>query len=287
MPRYSKSRDVAQIYLKDIGEIPLLSKEEEEELAQKAQQGDEEARKTLIRANLRLVVSLAKKYMNLGLSFLDLIEEGNIGLMKGLEKYDPTKGCRISTYVSWWIKQAIMRALANQGKTIRIPVYMIEKISAVNKAIINLTQKLGRPPTDGELAKETDLDIQRIQKVKRISQNPSSLYSSLNEDGMNELVDTLKNEDAVIPIKKVASNFIKEDIMDLLDTLSEREEKILVMYFGLFERTAYTLEEIGQQFGITRERVRQIKERAIEKLKHIQDKHNREFDDYHFRDHRV
>lgn len=287
MAKSTGSKDVIQIYLKDIGSIPLLSREEEEVLSHKVKDGDDEARKTLIHSNLRLVVSIAKRYTKLGLSLLDLIEEGNIGLMKSIDKYDPAKGCRVGTYASWWIKQAIMRALANQGKTIRIPVYMLEKISAVNKAIASLTQQNSRPPTDEEIIKATGLDVEKIHEIKRISQHPTSLYTTINEDGMTELIDTIANKDAILPSKHASSTFIKDDIMSFLDKLSEREEKILIMYFGLFDKRSYTLEEIGTQFGITRERVRQIKERAIEKIKTLQDEQNRNFDDYHYQDDRM
>lgn len=277
MQKYSKN---IQLYLRDIGEIPLLTREEEIALAKKVRKGDPQARRQMIRANLRLVVSIAKRYVNMGLPFLDLIEEGNIGLMKSVEKYDLRSGCKLSTYASWWIKQAIMRALANQGKTIRIPVYMVEKITTLNKIEREMTQALGKKPTDEELAKQLGISAKKVHEMREIVKNPTSLYSTLDEEGISQLIDVIQDMEAVSSLERAHETMTKEDIVELLEFLNEREAQVLILRFGLLDHNAKTLDEIGKEFGITRERVRQIIEAAINKLRKVLLQQHRRAEDY-------
>ena len=277
MQKYSKN---IQLYLRDIGEIPLLTRDEEIALAKKIRKGDANARRQMIRANLRLVVSIAKRYVNMGLPFLDLIEEGNIGLMKSVEKYDLRSGCKLSTYASWWIKQAIMRALANQGKTIRIPVYMVEKITTLNRIEREMTLSNGKKPSDEELAKGLGISAKKVKEIRAIVKNPTSLYSTLDEEGVSQLIDVIEDMDAVSSLTKAHETMTKEDVVELLEFLNEREAQVLILRFGLLDHNAKTLDEIGKEFGITRERVRQIIEGAINKLKKVLTHQRRTADDY-------
>lgn len=277
MQKYSKN---IQLYLRDIGEIPLLTRDEEIALAKKIRKGDPEARRQMIRANLRLVVSIAKKYVNMGLPFLDLIEEGNIGLMKSVEKYDLRSGCKLSTYASWWIKQAIMRALANQGKTIRIPVYMVEKITTLNKIEREMTQAFGKKPTDEEMAKQLGISAKKVHEIREIVKNPTSLYSTLDEEGISQLIDVIQDMEAVSSLAKAHETMTKEDIVELLEFLNEREAQVLILRFGLLDHNARTLDEIGKEFSVTRERVRQIIEAAINKLRKVLISQRRTAEDY-------
>lgn len=274
------ARNSVQIYLKDIGEIPLLKREEEVDLAKKARDGDLESYRKLIRANLRLVVSIAKKYANLGLPFLDLVEEGNIGLMRAVEKYDLAKGCRLSTYASWWIRQSIMRALANNGKIVRIPVYMIEKMAAVKKAIEELTAHSSRKPTNHEVSEMTGESVRTIVEIRELLQKPTYLYSPLKEDDMCELINMIEDTDALTPLQALCASMLRDDLIDLLNLLNEREKKVLILRFGLTEEHPKTLEDIGNELGITRERVRQIEDSAIKKLRDILLEHKMDFKDY-------
>ncbi len=276
----SDTGDPVQIYLKQIGEIPLVSREEEERLAHLAKDGDEEARRTLIRSNLRLVVTIAKKYMNLGLSFSDLIEEGNLGLMKSVEKYDLAKGCKLSTYAAWWIKQAIVRALSNQAKMIRLPVYMVEKVSAVNRALEVLSKRMGRPPTSQEIAKHLGIETEKVVEVLEVSQSPESLNETIGEDGVSELINVVSDEGAASPHRSLAERMIQDNIMDLLSKMDEREAKIISWRFGLFGDKPKTLEDIGQTLGVTRERVRQISDAAVKKMREILKGMKLEYEDF-------
>jgi len=275
--KYSKN---IQLYLRDIGEIPLLTRDEEIALAKRIRKGDMIARRDMIRANLRLVVSIAKKYVNIGLPFLDLVEEGNIGLMKAVQKYDVRIGCKLSTYASWWIKQAIMRALANQGKTIRIPVYMVEKMTTLNRIEREMTQAHGKKPSDEVLAKHLGITPQKVRDIKAIVKNPTSLYSTLDEDGMSQLIDVIEDMDSISSLEKAHETLTKEDIVELLEFLNEREAQVLIMRFGLLDRNQRTLDDIGKEYGITRERVRQIIEASVNKLRKVLRHQHRSADDY-------
>ncbi len=274
------SRNSVQIYLRDIGEIPLLNREDECELARLAKEGDVDAYRKLIRSNLRLVVSIAKKYSNLGLPFLDLVEEGNLGLMKAVEKFDLSKECRLSTYASWWIRQSIVRALANQGKIIRIPVYMIEKMAVVRKAIDKLNTQYGRQPTNAEIAEKTGESLKTIVEIQELLQKPSSLYSSIHEDEVTELIQMLEDPEAMTPLQALCSDMLKDDLLQLLSLLNEREQKILIHRFGLFDETRKTLDEISDIIGVTRERIRQLSKGAIKKLRTYLREYDLEYDDY-------
>jgi RNA polymerase primary sigma factor len=258
--------DPIKAYLDDIKQLPLLSVEEEKALAKKIKQHDRESRDKMIQANLRLVVSIAKRYTKLGLSFSDLVEEGNLGLMKAVDRYNLHRGYRFSTYASWWIKQAIIRAIANQGKTIRIPVYMIETINRLRKTTERLTQKLNRLPIDRELAKSLRISTERVKAIKSIIQNPTSLNEPIGEGG--ELQSLIENEDSISPLKEVTLLVEQERITNLLNNLTKREAEIVKMRFGLGDYEPHTLEETGRKFHITRERVRQIEAAIIKKLKH-------------------
>lgn len=261
--------EAIRLYLREIGEIPSISREEELALARRARKGDDEAMKGLVRANLRLVVSIAKKYSNLGLPLLDLIEEGNIGLMKAVKKYDPGRGTKISTYASWWIRQTIMRALANQGKIIRVPVYLIERLGAIRRASEELRQAMGREPTCEEVGEEIGMDGRKVADLLSISRTPSSLFASFTDDGLLELIDTI-GDSRVVPASQAASrNLLQDELIGMMKILSKKEARILSMRYGLKGRRPMTLEKIGNMFKISRERVRQIEVAAIRKLKAV------------------
>lgn len=263
-------RTPMKIYLRQIEDIPLLTPEEELSLAVEVQSHNEtskHARERMIRSNLRLVISIAKRYSNMGLSFSDLVEEGNIGLMRAVEKFNPERGYRFSTYASWWIKQAIMRALSNQGKTIRIPVYMYDIISKWRRVRDGLTQKLNRPPTRKEISKIMQVPVQKIKEIENIAGRPSSLNAPVSLDGTAELIDLIEDDSSHRPDSEIAEALKSERIQALLDRLDEREKKILTLRFGLESSDTHTLEEVAQQFGITRERVRQIEFAALKKVR--------------------
>ncbi len=274
------AKDSIQLYLRDIGQIPLLSPEEEIHLAKLVKKKNGEARRKMIRANLRLVVSIAKRYAHFGVPFLDLVEEGNIGLMKAVEKFDLAKGCKLSTYASWWIKQSITRALANQGKTIRIPMYMVEKITSMNKIAAELTQKHGKKPNDHDLAKVLGVPMKKIAEMRQISQGTSSLYASIGEEGAGELIDIVPDVDAIVPPKNVAANFMRQDLSELMEQLPPRESKVLCLRYGIEDGRAKTLEEIGDDLDISRERVRQIESLAVKRLRKMLKEQKRKFEDY-------
>jgi len=274
------AKGAIQLYLRDIGVIPLLSREEEIKLAKRARRGDKTAKKTLVKANLRLVVSIAKHYTHLGVPFLDIIEEGNIGLIKAIEKYNPRKGVKVSTYASWWIKQAVIRALANQGKTIRIPVYLVEKSVSIDKAKQRLNQKLGRMPKPEEIAKNLKMPVAKVREILAMRQSFSSIYMAINDEGVGQLLDIIENIDAVSPSQLVSSSMLHRDMLDLLDILNEREQKIIRMRFGLSGNLPKTLQEIGKKFRISRERVRQIETNAVKKMKVFLKKQRRYFNSY-------
>ncbi len=263
-------RTPMKIYLKQIEHIPLLTPEDEIELATKVQAGKEDAqaaRQRMIRSNLRLVISIAKRYSNMGLAFSDLVEEGNIGLMRAVEKFNPERGYRFSTYASWWIKQAIMRALSNQGKTIRIPVYMYDVISKWRKVRDGLTQKLNRVPTRKEIAKLMQVPVQKVKEIENIAGRPSSLNAPVSLDGTAELMDLIQDDSSHAPDVQIGEALKNERILSLLDKLDERERRILTLRFGLGPEEMHTLEEVAQEFGITRERVRQIEASSLKKVK--------------------
>ncbi|WP_415853190.1 RNA polymerase sigma factor RpoD [Thermoanaerobacter kivui] len=257
-----------RMYLKEIGKIPLLTPEEEIELAKRIEQGDEEAKKRLIEANLRLVVSIAKRYVGRGMLFLDLIQEGNLGLLKAVEKFDYRKGYKFSTYATWWIRQAITRAIADQARTIRIPVHMVETINKLIRVQRQLLQELGREPTPEELAKEMGMPEEKVREIMKIAQEPVSLETPIGEEKDSHLGDFIPDEDAPAPAEAAAFTMLKEQLMDVLDTLTPREEKVLRLRFGLDDGRARTLEEVGKEFNVTRERIRQIEAKALRKLRH-------------------
>lgn len=259
--------DAIKLYLKDIKNIPLLTPEEEMKLARKARKGDKEARKKMIQANLRLVINIAKRYNYFGVPMLDLIEEGNLGLMKAVAKFKPNKGYRFSTYASWWIKQHITRAIANQGKTVRIPVYLAEIISRWRKVIEKLSHKLHRAPRLNEIAREMKLNVKKIREISEIATKASSLDAPIGENGEAEFIDIIEDESSSSPINKITRIFQQERIQGLLESMSEREREILNLRFGLKDGTNYTLGETADRFGITRERVRQIENAAMRKLR--------------------
>jgi len=257
--------DSVKMYLKDIGKISLLSAEEEREIAKRMSEGDEEAKNILIESNLRLVVSIAKKYMNRGLALLDLIQEGNIGLIKAVDKFDYTKGFKFSTYATWWIRQAITRAIADQARTIRIPVHMVETINKLTRVQRQLVQDLNREPTDEELAEAMGMDVQKIRDIKKISQDPISIDKPVGEEEDSHLVDFISNDD-LAPEEEVARTLLKEDLIKALSNLSDRERRVIELRFGLKDGVPMTLEQVGQNLGVTRERIRQIEAKAIRKL---------------------
>ncbi len=258
--------DSVKMYLKEIGKIDLLEPEEERIIAQKMAEGDEDAKETLINSNLRLVVSIAKKYMNRGLSLLDLIQEGNIGLIKAVDKFDYTKGFKFSTYATWWIRQAITRAIADQARTIRIPVHMVETINKLTRIQRQLVQDLGREPTTEELAEAMGMDAAKIREIQKISQDPISIDKPVGEEEDSHLVDFISNDELAAPEEEVARNLLKEDLIKALGTLTERERKVIELRFGLKDGVPMTLEQVGKKLGVTRERIRQIEAKAIRKL---------------------
>ncbi|CCJ33128.1 MULTISPECIES: RNA polymerase sigma factor RpoD [Caloramator] len=260
--------DPVRMYLKEIGKVPLLSAEEEIELAKRIEQGDQEAKKKLAEANLRLVVSIAKRYVGRGMLFLDLIQEGNLGLLKAVEKFDYRKGYKFSTYATWWIRQAITRAIADQARTIRIPVHMVETINKLIRVERQLLQELGRAPSPEEVAKELNMEVDKVREIMKIAQEPVSLETPIGEEEDSHLGDFIPDEDAPAPAEAAAYTMLREQLMDVLDTLTPREEKVLRLRFGLDDGRARTLEEVGKEFKVTRERIRQIEAKALRKLRH-------------------
>lgn len=260
--------DPVRMYLKEIGKVPLLSAEEEIDLAKRMMKGDEEAKKRLAEANLRLVVSIAKRYVGRGMLFLDLIQEGNLGLIKAVEKFDYTKGFKFSTYATWWIRQAITRAIADQARTIRIPVHMVETINKLIRVSRQLLQELGREPSAEEVAKELDMPADKVREILKIAQEPVSLETPIGEEEDSHLGDFIPDDDAPAPAEAAAFTLLKEQLIDVLDTLTPREEKVLRLRFGLDDGRARTLEEVGKEFKVTRERIRQIEAKALRKLRH-------------------
>lgn len=260
--------DPVRMYLKEIGKVPLLSPDEEIELAKKIELGDEEAKKKLAESNLRLVVSIAKRYAGRGMQLLDLIQEGNLGLIKAVEKFDYRKGYKFSTYATWWIRQAITRAIADQARTIRIPVHMVETINRLVRTQRQLVQKLGREATPEELAKELDMPVERVREIMKISQDPVSLETPIGEEEDSHLGDFIQDNNVEVPADAATYTLLHEQLMDVLSTLTEREQKVLRLRFGLDDGRPRTLEEVGRQFNVTRERIRQIKAKALRKLRH-------------------
>ena len=263
-----KINDPVRMYLKEIGRINLLTSDEEFEYAKRAEEGDEEAKRMLAESNLRLVVSIAKRYVGRGMLFLDLIQEGNIGLMKAVDKFDPTKGYKFSTYATWWIRQAITRAIADQARTIRVPVHMVETINKLARVQRQLTQELNREPTDEEIAKKLGITVEKVREVYKISQDPVSLETPIGEEDDSHLGDFIKDERTMGPEEYATVEMLKEELRGVLATLTEREEKVLRLRFGLDDGQSRTLEEVGQIFGVTRERIRQIEAKALRKLRH-------------------
>ena len=260
--------DPVRMYLKEIGKVPLLSPDEEIELAKKIELGDEEAKKKLAESNLRLVVSIAKRYAGRGMQLLDLIQEGNLGLIKAVEKFDYRKGYKFSTYATWWIRQAITRAIADQARTIRIPVHMVETINRLVRTQRQLVQKLGREATPEELAKELDMPVERVREIMKISQDPVSLETPIGEEEDSHLGDFIQDNNVEVPADAATYTLLHEQLMDVLSTLTEREQKVLRLRFGLDDGRPRTLEEVGRQFNVTRERIRQIEAKALRKLRH-------------------
>ncbi len=260
--------DSVKSFLKDIGKIPLLSAEEEIKLAERMKNGDEAAKNRLIEANLRLVVSIAKKYVRRGMQFLDLIQEGNMGLIKAVEKFDYTKGFKFSTYATWWVRQAITRALADQARTIRIPVHMVETISRVKKAQSQLLHENGCEPTDDEVAEFLGMSVEKVREIIRISQDPVSLETPIGEEEDSHLGDFIPDEDAPAPADEACNSMLKQMLGEVLDTLSDREKRVIILRYGLIDGRQRTLEEVGQEFQVTRERIRQIETKALRKLRH-------------------
>lgn len=263
----SLSTDAIRSYLFEIGRIPLLTGEEEVILAKRIENGDKEAGQLLITANLRLVVSIAKKYSKSGLELLDLIQEGNIGLMRAVEKFDYKKGFKFSTYATWWIRQAITRAIADQARTIRVPVHMIETINKFNKVNNVLTTKLGRPPLDEEIAKEMDIELSKVAEIRKIQQHPAPLSTPIGEEKDSKLQDIIPDDWSQSPEDFATAEYLKNQLKDILDTLQSRERRVLSLRFGLDDGVSRTLEEVGKEFGVTRERIRQIEAKALKKLK--------------------
>ena len=268
VPKSLPTDDAVRMYLKEIGKVPLLTGEQERELAIRMEQGDEDAKKKLCESNLRLVVSIAKRYLNRGLSFLDLIQEGNLGLIKAVDKFDYTKGYKFSTYATWWIRQAITRSIADQARTIRIPVHMVETINKLIRISRQLLQELGREPTSEEIAKEMGITVEKVREIKKISQDPVSLETPIGEEEDSHLGDFIPDDDVPAPVEAAAYSMLKEQLMEVLDTLSEREKKVLMLRFGLEDGRPRTLEEVGKEFNVTRERIRQIEAKALRKLRH-------------------
>ena len=260
--------DPVRMYLKEIGKVPLLSAEEEIDLARRMSEGDESAKKRLAEANLRLVVSIAKRYVGRGMLFLDLIQEGNLGLIKAVEKFDYQKGFKFSTYATWWIRQAITRAIADQARTIRIPVHMVETINKLIRVSRQLLQELGREPLPEEIAKELDMPVDRVREIMKISQEPVSLETPIGEEEDSHLGDFIQDDNVPVPAEAAAATLLKEQLNEVLDTLTDREQKVLRLRFGMNDGRARTLEEVGKEFDVTRERIRQIEAKALRKLRH-------------------
>ena len=260
--------DPVRMYLKEIGRVPLLSADEEIALAKRMESGDEAAQKELAEANLRLVVSIAKRYVGRGMLFLDLIQEGNLGLIKAVEKFDYNKGYKFSTYATWWIRQAITRAIADQARTIRIPVHMVETINKLIRVSRQLLQQLGREPSPEEIAAAMEISVERVREIMKIAQEPVSLETPIGEEEDSHLGDFIEDQDAPAPAEAASFMLLKEQLEEVLDTLTEREERVLRLRFGLDDGRARTLEEVGQNFGVTRERIRQIEAKALRKLRH-------------------
>ena len=260
--------DPVKVYLKEIGRVPLLSQEEEIELAIRINEGDVQAKQRLSEANLRLVVSIAKRYLGRGMQFLDLIQEGNLGLIKAVEKFDYTKGFKFSTYATWWIRQAITRAIADQARTIRIPVHMVETINKVKKVSSQLLHQNGHEPTADEIAAELDMPVDKVREIMRVAQEPVSLETPIGEEEDSHLGDFIPDDDAPAPADAASHTLLREQLMEVLDTLTPREEKVLRLRFGLEDGRSRTLEEVGKEFNVTRERIRQIEAKALRKLRH-------------------
>ena len=260
--------DPVRMYLKEIGKVPLLTADEEIELAKRMEQGDEEAKKKLAEANLRLVVSIAKRYVGRGMLFLDLIQEGNLGLIKAVEKFDYSKGYKFSTYATWWIRQAITRAIADQARTIRIPVHMVETINKLIRVSRQLLQELGREPTPEEISEEMNLPVERVREILKISQEPVSLETPIGEEEDSHLGDFIQDDNVPVPADAAAFTLLREQLNEVLNTLTPREQKVLRLRFGLDDGRARTLEEVGKEFDVTRERIRQIEAKALRKLRH-------------------
>ena len=268
VPEGISIEDPVRMYLKEIGKVPLLTAEEEIDLAKRMEQGDEEAKKRLAEANLRLVVSIAKRYVGRGMLFLDLIQEGNLGLIKAVEKFDYRKGYKFSTYATWWIRQAITRAIADQARTIRIPVHMVETINKEIRVSRQLLQELGREPTPVEIAEEMNISVDRVREILKISQEPVSLETPIGEEEDSHLGDFIQDDNVPAPADAAANTMLKEQLEEVLGTLTEREQKVLRLRFGLDDGRARTLEEVGKEFNVTRERIRQIEAKALRKLRH-------------------
>ena len=260
--------DPVRMYLKEIGKVPLLSAEEEIELAKRMENGDQEAKKRLAEANLRLVVSIAKRYTGRGMSFLDLVQEGNLGLIKGVEKFDYTKGYKLSTYATWWIRQSVTRALADQARTIRVPVHMVETINKLIRVSRQLLQELGREPTPEEISEEMGMPVDRVREILKISQEPVSLETPIGEEEDSHLGDFIQDDNVPVPAEAASFTLLREQLVEVLGTLTEREQKVLRLRFGLDDGRARTLEEVGKEFNVTRERIRQIEAKALRKLRH-------------------
>ncbi|MBO4495635.1 MAG: RNA polymerase sigma factor RpoD [Clostridiales bacterium] len=260
--------DPVRMYLKEIGKVPLLTAEQEQDLAQRMLDGDEDAKAQLIEANLRLVVSIAKRYLGRGMQFLDLIQEGNLGLIKAVDKFDHSKGFKFSTYATWWIRQAITRAIADQARTIRIPVHMVETINRLVREQRALIQELGREPTVEEIAERMSLPVEKVREIQKISQEPVSLEKPIGEEEDSHLGDFIPDDDAMSPADQVAYTLLKEQLLDAMKSLTAREEKVLRLRFGLDDGRQRTLEEVGREFNVTRERIRQIEAKALRKLRH-------------------
>ena len=260
--------DPVRMYLKEIGKVPLLTAEEEVDLAKRMADGDEEAKKRLAEANLRLVVSIAKRYVGRGMLFLDLIQEGNLGLIKGVEKFDYTKGYKLSTYATWWIRQSVTRALADQARTIRVPVHMVETINRLIRTSRQLLQELGREPHPEEVAERMDMPVERVREIMKISQDPVSLETPIGEEEDSHLGDFIQDDHVQVPLDAATFTLLHEQLMEVLDTLTDREQKVLRLRFGLDDGRPRTLEEVGKEFNVTRERIRQIEAKALRKLRH-------------------
>ncbi len=268
VPENVSMDDPVRMYLKEIGKVPLLSQEEEIELAMRMEAGDEEAKKKLAEANLRLVVSIAKKYVGRGMQFLDLIQEGNLGLIKAVDKFDYRKGYKFSTYATWWIRQAITRSIADQARTIRIPVHMVESINRLIRTQRQMIQDLGREPSVEELSKEMHMSQERVREIMKIAQEPVSLETPIGEEDDSHLGDFIRDDNVPVPAEAAAYTLLREQIGEVLNTLSDRERRVLCLRFGLIDGRSRTLEEVGQEFKVTRERIRQIEAKALRKLRH-------------------